>query len=273
MSQHTKSLDGWLAFLEQADLPVLTRTAAELERLRGDDALLTARNVANVVTDDPLMTVKLLRYLQTHKHRAQQHELIDVKQALLMLGLDAFLRDLPAAPLAEVLVGAHEGASARLLHTAARARRAAAYAFDWALRLHDLHPEEVQISALLAHASEMLMWCFNPQGMLDVSQLKRGDPTLRSSEAQRRVLGFPLLALQRELAIQWRLPKLLIELMDPAQARTSRMRTVMLAVNLARHSADGWHDAALPDDYQQIADLLHMELHRVVALVTADGGA
>lgn len=270
MSQHTKSLTGWLAFLEQADIPVLTRTAAELERLRADDALLTPRSVADVVTDDPLMTIKLLRYMQTHKHRNQQHELIDVKQALLMLGLDAFLRELPAAPFAEELVGAHDGAAARLLHTASRSRRAAAYAFDWALRLHDLHPEEVQVSALLAHASEMLMWCFNPRGMLDVGQLQRADPTLRSSEAQRRVLGFPVVALQRELAVQWRLPELLIKLMDPAQARTSRMRNVVLAVNLARHSADGWHDAALPDDYQQIAELLHMDVNRVTVLVTGD---
>lgn len=273
MSLETKSLAGWLAFLQGADIPVLARTAAELERLRASDTLLTARNVANVVTDDPLMTVKLLRFLQTHKHRAQQHELIDVKQALLMLGLEAFLRDLPAAPVAEELIEAYDGVPFRLLHTAERARRAAAYAFDWALRLHDLHPEEVQTSALLAHASEMLMWCFDPQGMLDVHQLQRGDPTLRSSEAQRRVLGFPLVALQHELALQWRLPQLLVTLMDPAQARNTRVRNVMLAVNLARHSADGWHDAALPDDFQQIGDLLHMDAHRVVALVTAEDTA
>ncbi|AAZ97882.1 conserved hypothetical protein [Thiobacillus denitrificans ATCC 25259] len=273
MSLETKSLAGWLAFLQGADIPVLGRTAAELERLRVSDTLLTARNVANVVTDDPLMTIKLLRFLQTHKHRAQQHELIDVKQALLMLGLEAFLRDLPAAPVAEELVGSYDGVPFRVLHTAGRARRAAAYAFDWALRLHDLHPEEVQTSALLAHASEMLMWCFDPQGMLDVRQLQRGDPTLRSSEAQRRVLGFPLVALQHELALQWHLPQLLVTLMDPAQARNTRVRNVMLAVNLARHSADGWHDAALPDDFLQIGELLHMDVHRVVALVTAENTA
>lgn len=269
MSLHPKSLASWLAFLEQAEVPVLGSTAAELERLRGDDAQLTARNVANVVTDDPLMTVKLLRYLQTHKHRAQQHELIDVKQALLMLGVDAFLRELPAVPLAEDLIDAYDGASTQLFHTAERARRAAAYAFDWALRLHDLHPEEVQISALLAHASEMLMWCFDPQGMLDVRQLRCGDPTLRSSEAQRRVLGFPIVALQHELALRWRLPQLLVTLMDPAQAGAGRVRNVTLAVKLARHSADGWHDAALPDDYQRISELLHMDVHRVIDLVTA----
>jgi len=33
---------------------------------------------------------------------------------------------------------------------------------------------------------------------------------------------------------------------------------VVLAVNLARHSAHGWDDAALQDDYRQIGRLLRI---------------
>lgn len=43
-----------------------------------------ASKIADVVTDGPLMPVKRLRCMQTHKSRHQMHELLDVKQALLM---------------------------------------------------------------------------------------------------------------------------------------------------------------------------------------------
>ena len=60
-----------------------------------------------------------------------------------------------------------------------------------------------------------------------------------------------------------------MNLMDPALAKTTRVRNVMLAANLARHSAQGWDDAALPDDYREIAALLRMEPDKVMALVKA----
>ncbi len=269
MSQQPGSLTEWLAFLGRADIPVLKRTARELARLRDDEALLNARSVADVVTDDPLMTLKLLRYMQTHKHRHQTHELVDVKQTLLMMGVDTFFRAVPAAPIAEEMLHDHRAALVSLLHTVRRAQRSAYYAFDWALRLHDLHAEEVQVSALLTHVAEMLMWCFNPEQMLAIQRLQGADHTLRSADVQKLVLGFAGLEFQRELTLAWRLPELLGNLTDPAQAQTTRVRTVMLAVNLARHSAHGWHDAALPDDFHEIAKLLHMDPNKVMALVKA----
>ena len=41
MSQHSKSLAGWIAYLRQADIPVLKSSARELERLRADDLCST----------------------------------------------------------------------------------------------------------------------------------------------------------------------------------------------------------------------------------------
>jgi HD-like signal output (HDOD) protein len=273
MSLQPESLADWLAFLGRADIPVLKHTARELERSRADEALLNARSIAHVVTDDPLMTVKLLRYMQTHKHRNQKYELVDVKQALLMMGLDTFFREVPAMPIAEDMLHGHLDALVHLLHTVRRAQRSAHYAFDWALRLHDLHAEEVHVSALLSHVAEMLMWCFNPAQMLEIRKRQEADHTLRSADVQRQVLGFTGTELQRQLAIEWQLPELLLNLMDPAQAKSLRVRNVVLAANLARHSAHGWDNAALPDDYRDIAALLRMEPDKVMALVRADANA
>jgi HD-like signal output (HDOD) protein len=273
MQQQPKSLETWLALFGQAEIPVLRHTARALERLRADETLLNARSVADVVTDDPLMTVKLLRYLQTHKHRNQKYELVDVKQALLMLGLDAFFREVPATPVVEDMLSEYPIALVHLLQTVRRARRAGHYAYDWALRLHDLHAEEVFVSALLTCFSEMLMWCFNPAQMSEIARRQAADPTLRSVDVQQQVLGFPGTDLHRRLTTDWRLPELLRNLTDPALANTTRVRNVMLAVNLARHSAQGWDNPALPDDFHQIAALLRMEPDKVMALVKAPPAA
>lgn len=267
MSQQPNSLETWLAFFGQADIPVLRYTARELERMRADETQLNARSVADVVGDDPLMTVKLLHYMQTHKHRYQKYELVDVKQTLLMLGLETFFREVPATPVAEDALSDYRAALVQLLQTVRRAQRAAHYAYDWALRLHDLHAEEVFVSALLTYAAEMLMWCFNPQRMLEIVRLQAADPALRSMEVQRQVLGFTLVDLQHRLAIEWKLPELLLSMTDPAQAKTSRVRNVRLAVNLARHSAHGWDNAALPDDYREIGALLRMPPDKVMSLL------
>lgn len=267
MPQHPDSLESWLAFLRQAEIPVLRQTARELERQRANEAQLNARDVAEAVDDDPLLTVKLLRYLQSHKHSHQTYELVDVKQTLLMMGLETFFREVPATPFVEDVLKESRSALIQLLHTVRRAQRAAYYAYDWAVRLHDLHAEEVYVSALLSHVSEMLMWCFNPTQMLEIARRQAADPTLRSVDVQRRVLGFPGAELQHRLAIEWKLPELLVSVTDPAQARSQRVRNVRIAVNLARHSAHGWDNAALPDDYREVGELLRLTPDQVMAVI------
>ena len=267
MPQQPQDLASWIAFLQHADIPVLKHTARELERLRADEAQLNARNAAKVVADDPLMTVKLLRYLQAHKRRSQTQEVVQVEQAILMMGFDAFYRDIPAIPIVETLLSTHLDALVHLLHTVRRAQRAAHWAYDWALHLHDLHAEEVFVCALLAHVTEMLMWCFNAEAMLEIRKRQDADKALRSRDLQNEILGFVGADLQRALIAEWQLPRLLQDLLDSSQAHTSRVRIVSLAVNLARHSAQGWDDAALPDDYRDIGDLLRMDTERLKVLI------
>jgi hypothetical protein len=64
--------------------------------------------------------------------------------------------------------------------------------------------------------------------------------------------------LKLALAEAWRLPALVVQLLDDRQAENPRVRNVKLAVDLARHAAKGWKDPALPDDFKGIRDLLHV---------------
>lgn len=56
---------------------------------------------------------------------------------------------------------------------------------------------------------------------------------------------------------RWQLPTLLVKMTDRAQAEHAQVRNVQYAVNLARHCANGWNNPALPDDFRDVAQLLH----------------
>lgn len=267
-----KGLEYWVAVLAHADLPVLKQTARDLNALRDDEKKLTAHSVAGVIARDPIMTVKLLRYLQQHKRKSQTAEVIQVEQALLMLGIEPLFNKVPPEPLAEDALKSHIAALPHLLRVVHRSHRASEYAKDWAVQLRDLHYEEVRIAALLHDIAEILIWCFDPEAMLQISAIQQKDKSLRSRDAQQQMLGFSLLELQRELATQWRLPQLLLTLMNDSSSNQPRVRNVELAVNLAHHSANGWDDAALPDDYKDIGELLRMTPEQVMVMLEEDAG-
>lgn len=270
--QSTDKLSARVAFLTRADIPVLKQTARELDVLREDANKLNARGVADCISGDPMLTVKLLRYLQQHKHRSQTNEVVQIEQALLMLGVEAFYNKVPASPLVQDALKGQMEALVHLLHVVHRSHRAAEYAFDWAVRLNDLHFEEVRIAALLHDLAEMLMWIYAPAEMLKIRSMQMQDKALRSKAAQEQVLGFNLHDLQQTLIREWGLPQLLLMLMDDENASKPRVRNVVLAVNLARHSANGWDDAALPDDYKDIATLLRIPAEKVMLMVEDEAG-
>jgi HD-like signal output (HDOD) protein len=265
-----EGLNNWVIHLTQSELPVLKQTARDLVALRADDKKLTARSISEIIARDPIMTVKLLRYLQLHKHKAQTAEVIQVEQVLLMMGLDSFFNKIALQPLVEDMLKTNVVALIPALRVIHRSHRASEYAKDWAVLLHDLHYDEVRIAALLHDIAEILMWCFAPQAMLEMRDIQQKDKSLRSHNVQEQVLGFSFDELQTELAVQWKLPGLLLTLMNDSNAQSPRVRNVVLAVNLARHSANGWNDAALPDDYRDIGELLRIPTEQVMALVAAD---
>ncbi len=270
-NQGSKELNAWVYFLSQVEIPVLKQTARKLSVLCEQPENLSARNIAQIIKSDPLMVVKLMRYLQHHKQRVQDHEIMEVEQALMMLGIESALKKVPITPLVEEVMGReHMGALLSLLKVTHRAKVASNYAFDWAVRLQDLHYEEVRIAALLHDIAEILMWCFSPKEMQLIKSLQTKNKAMRSHHAQEQVLGFTLHALQHALAKKWALPRLLITLMDGDRTSQQRVRNVFLAVNLARHSANGWDDAALPDDYKEIGSLLHLQPEDVMKIVGAN---
>ncbi len=270
MQQGAKDLQGWVSFIGSVEIPILKQTARDLQTLRDEGDKTSAHDISKIIARDPLMTTLLLRYLQQHKRRSQTNEVLEVEQALLMLGVEPFFNHVVSKVSVEEILGKHIPALVETLHVVHRSHRASSYAFDWAVRMRDLHFEEVRIAALLRDMTEILMWCFAPAEMLKVKALQDKDKSMRSGTAQEDVFGFRLVSLQRELVKEWKLPALLLKLMDAENNKLPRVLNVVLADRLSRHSAHGWDDAALPDDYKDIGALLKMKVEEVMEIVGAE---
>jgi HD-like signal output (HDOD) protein len=81
------------------------------------------------------------------------------------------------------------------------------------------------------------------------------------------VLGIELADLQQALMKAWRLPELLIRLGDDHHAERTQVKNVLLAVRIARHSAQGWDNAALPDDVAALGALLQLSAASALTLL------
>ena len=253
-----RSMVAWVSYFDQVKLPVLSKTVEELARLKRKEDSLNARELSSAILHDPMMTLKVLRYLQLHHSKNQSAELTTIGQAILMIGTTPFFQYFMHQPLIEDTLAEYPQALEGVMQVTSRAHHAALYAQDWSLLRYDMESDEVTISALLHDMAEILLWCFAPARMLSIRHLQRQDSTLRSATAQQQVLGFHLEDLQLALASTWHLPKLLQSLMDVEHATAPRALRVALAVALARHSANGWSDAALPDDFAAIGESLGM---------------
>jgi len=102
---------------------------------------------------------------------------------------------------------------------------------------------------------------------MDIARRQQANTSLRSADVQRQVLNVTLAELQQALMRAWRLPELLIQISDDQASPSPQVRNVQLAIRLARHTARGWDNAALPDDYSDIASLLNMGIDPTIQLL------
>jgi len=250
------SLSAWVAHFRAAPIPVLSGTVAAVTELVDHEDAVDAHMLAESIGADPLMTLKLLSHVATTSRRETDVETV-VSAIVLMgigpffrtfgtlVGVDSVLADVPAA-----LAGAHA--------VLKRSHRAARFALGFAAHRMDPDAAVMHEAALLHDFAEVLLWCHAPGLALEVARRQAADATLRSAAVQREVLGIELAELQHALMRAWRLPALLVRLEDPRRAREWQVRSVLLATRVARHSALGWDNAALPDDVADVGALLQL---------------
>ena len=246
-------------FLSDREIPALRQTSRALAEAHARRNALNVRELASIILQDPLMTVHVLRHTTQHRGKRKLHDISTVEHALMMLGIEPFLTRFAHVDTLEDKLASHPQALLGLLRVIRRAQRASRYAWDWAVWRVDLRTEEVAVAALLHDLAEMLIWCFVPDDALQIRALQKANPGMRSAAAQTRILGFTLNQLAILLCQCWGLPELLLTLMSDTHADQPRVQNVKLAVDLARHSAQGWDDPALPDDIRAIAAWMRVD--------------
>ena len=175
-----------------------------------------------------------------------------------MMGISPFFAAFGPQPTVEYRLADEPEALAGLNDTLTRAHRGANFALGFAVHRMDHDAAVIHAAALLHDFAEMLVWCHAPSLALEIRRAQRSDPNLRSSAAQLAILNVQLSDLQQALMKAWRLPELLIRISDERHANSPSVRSVILAVRLARHTAVDWENPAIPDDVTDIAELLNL---------------
>ena len=258
-NQPLQSLESWVNFFSKAEMPVLRKTLRQLEEARSKMDRINGRDIAAIVLQDPLMSIRVLAYIQPFISKRLHSDITNIGNAIMMQGIEPFFKNIGEPPTIEAMLKNEPQALLGVLQVIRRSQRASRYAHLWAVERYELNIEEVTLAALLHDIAEILIWCFSPKQAVTIRARLLADKTLRSMNVQKEVLGFYLYELKQGLCSVMHLPELIMTLMDQNNAELPRVLNVLLAVNLARHSADGWENAALPDDFTAIQKLLRID--------------
>lgn len=268
LTRAPNSLEGWMALFDHKSLPVLPETAAAIEELREHEDAVDARLLTEAVAHDPLMTIKVLALVAQLRRGRGGSETETVTESLVMLGIPPFFHHFGPQPTVDELLADKPAARAGFERVLTRSRRAARFAIGFAVHRMDHDAGVIHEAALLHDFAELLLWLYAPALALEIDTRQRMDPTLRTAAIQKELLNIELVDLEHALMLKWRLPSLLVQITDDhAPQLTAQMRNVMLAIRVARHSADGWDNAAIPDDVRDVAHLLNIALEPAARLL------
>jgi HD-like signal output (HDOD) protein len=186
-------IDSWTLLFNSNSLPILRVTKRRLDEMRADLDRVDARELARLILQDPILTVRVLAFIQPMRGRSLQRDITTIASAVMMAGIEPFFnRFSELYTIEDQLKEAGPQALLGVLQIVRRAQRAADYAQEWAIWRHDVNMEEVRIAALLHDLAEILVWCSAPQARAGHPRLAEQHPGMRSADAQKTDAGLHL---------------------------------------------------------------------------------
>ena len=258
LTRPLSSLSAWTEYFRKAEIPVLADTADSLELMRVNEDAVDANGLGEMIATDPLMTLKVLAYAAEHRSHRLLADAETVIAALVLMGITPFFRHFGPQPVVDDVLAGRPDALSGLERVLNRANRSARYALAFAAHRADPDAAILHSAALLHDFAEMLLWVHAPDLALTIRQRQLANPALRSAAVQREVLNIELGDLEQALMQVWHLPELLTHMTNDKRANDPQVQCVRLAVRLARHTADGWENPAIPDDLREIGELLQL---------------
>jgi HD-like signal output (HDOD) protein len=250
---------GWASLFTPESLPVLEDTAASLDEFRGFEDATDAHLIAEIIAADPLMSLKVLSHVGRMRRGREGGEPETVTAALVMLGITPFFNVFGPQPTVEAHLASRPECLEGFRLVLKRCHRAANFALGFAVQRMDHDAAVIHLAALLHDFAELLLWLRAPDLALEISRRQAADSTLRSADVQHELLNVRLVEVQHALMLSWQLPRVLVNITDSTvHTDSAQVRNVELAIRVARHSASGWDNAALPDDFRDIGELLRL---------------
>ncbi|BCO28809.1 hypothetical protein MIZ03_3719 [Rhodoferax lithotrophicus] len=250
-------IGAWTQYFLSAEIPVMASTAQSLEEYRAKEDDVDANMLTATIQVDPLMTLKLFSRMANMRRPGSNTETESITTSLILMGIAPFFRHFGPQRTVEDWLQDQPEALQGLQQLLTRAERAGQFALGFAIHRADTDATIIHQAAFLNDFAEMLLWLHAPTLMIKIRDAQAVDSTLRSSAIQKEILGVEIKDLRQALMKLWRLPELLVNISDDRHAEQANVKCVVLAVRVARHSAYGWDNAALPDDYTEIAALLN----------------
>jgi HD-like signal output (HDOD) protein len=220
----------WAAYFENQALPVMRRSKLLMTQLESREGeMLAPRDLSEIVLQDPLLCLCLLREAERRKSHRLDHETTTALGAIMQVGVDEFRTLLHSSP--EV-----DENNQGLLEVEMHTRFAAQIASVWASGRMDLNPEEVAVAALLASTGDLLLWVYADEIPLKARDELLSGRAQRSAQAQTQSCGFTFKQLTQQCAERWKLPSLLLQLLRGSESL--RAQLTRTCSNAARHVLD-----------------------------------
>ena len=114
-------LAAWTTYFANVKIPVLRHTVQDLNRMREDLDKVNSRALAAVVMRDPLMTLRVLAYIEANRRKRQTTDITTIERAIMMIGIEPFFRDFDELPVVEEHLRGYPKALLGLLKVIGRA--------------------------------------------------------------------------------------------------------------------------------------------------------
>ncbi len=246
------AMDQWVKSLTEESMPIFSGTVGEVTSAVNSSSS-SAADVAQTVLQDAALTSRLLKLANSFTFNPLGHDISTVSRAVMILGFE----QVKALTLSLVLIDSLSGGvqRARLTTEMADAFHAAMQAEALAKENKVKKPENVFVASLLSRVGNMAVWAFATD-----EQAEQLDQLLRiegvdEAKAERKVLGFSLHDLTKNLSQTWSLGESLNSFL--AGEAKDENQFIALGQTLAKTAKGGWDSKEAKGSIEHVARTLN----------------
>jgi len=261
------TLHEWVRQLEEQETPVFRQTALEVAEIAADPES-GADSLVRLIGRDPLLTTKVLKLSNSAFYNPSGRAIQNIGRALLLLGMERIRTICLSVALVESMQAGKR--LHRVRRELARSLLAAVLSRTIAQEVPEGALDEIFVSALLRRIGPLLFWCMGGDEATALDAIVREGQDDPASE--KAILGFQLAQISLLLAEDWKLSKLLVEIL---RGRTAMgpARSVVLGWEVAASLSAGWGSLSAREGVGRVAEFLDLDIPRasqIVARATRD---